>query len=1650
MKKRLTLLFVALLAVAMIFSLAVFAMAEDRVYFEIYTVSPESEGAKPAYTETSSAELSTKLQEYVNSGDTWVVLGADVSLSFNSRYIFKNSLYIDLGGHKLTMTSATSDNTLAPEGGAGQRLEISNGSLTTRGSKVIYPAKASAAPEILFDGVDFDITNDFSDYRAGGSVTFKGCTVNFNSNYQSGVACNRFMFIGQLTGIPSPITVNVIDTVFNASEDFAFSTADGSIFNFGNKFGNTTRLVISGSTFNLLGSSVTKLMSNGTSGAASVEIRDTGIYADCPFLVENSSGATQITVGDDVAITKASLDSSVMKSGNASISYPTGYVMAYLDAGKTFEYVPASEAVSIEYYNGDDKLGERVSKIGTAPAWDVSFGMDYVDGALYSMGGGLFIDKELTQQITEITAETTKLYIAPARGEPYTWAAFSGAPSMDTLVAYSFDRAEIIDAVKNDTVVLIEGYRNITLTHTDKPYTLSRSLTIDARENTLKLGADHTDKAFNPQGGVTLTIKNAKIVSPTARLVYPGAGSFAPVNTNIVLDNVDVDWTNVAMFDYRAGGSFIARNTRFDMSGAVTFAFNLHNNKSGLELDMSFEGCEFIVSGSLSQPFLNLASTASDCTVNIFLDGCSFDIPAGTAMLANSSSSSVLNVTVNGGEASGASYINNAIPFVASLNGGQTSLWLGEDIYFAKDPDIGTFRDVSVTYADGVALARSMDESYPYKLTNDYVSVTVKDGDKSETLRFVKGYSGSLATEKSYNIEVVDGVSYVAESVIAWFDESGNSITTLTPTDGMVLVGKSIPTGKYAAWAIFNADESEIVTHAGEVDGAEGSLPTDVFSGIPENGVLRLYEDLSYTGSSAVQGICPKNGATVDLGGNTLSLYKSRFQTHADSGYTFTVRNGILDAVGSANNVLFANVGAQGSAYIEELQLITKSNIMPFDLRGGRTYIKDCEYEGSANFLAVASRSAENGLIYLEIDGGAYRCQNAININGSVSGNPAPPYTPDIDIVIRNAFFECNYFLSQGGAITESSSLDVSLNGVDVITKSGYFASLTIDNLCSFSLENSRFTSDPRVVIGGYVPDEIVLPLGMGVVERDDGEYSFSISIPVSVRWNLSLYSDFDINIILDGEDIDYVKIDGVEYMPEELELINGSYVFKLRQIPISRAAESFVIEVGYGDGHSVSYTRSVADYASALLLSTHSDNSKRLVVAAMQYVIAAYGYAASMDPEAPAVPAELVSLSQTEEYIQYLPSGDISLGATSDIGNSAVAIYSAQLNLTSHIKFRFNLQPIFSGTLTIADREYTVENGIDKVTGVGYIELDIGAYSFYRDRVSISGRTSLGVEISGEYSLATYMDAVEGDCTAEASALLSSITAYVKMADEYKTELDLVNNFIYKKVGTGYTIIGVKNAKGELVIPEMFEGLYVTAIAPYAFLGESELTGITIPATVKTIGVSAFKDCTSLERITLSEGVEVIGSLAFENTVIKSISVPDSVVAIGMGAFRGCRFVTSIQIPFVGAYESDSNNYFGYIFGAPSYVANSEYVPESLKTVILSNNCARVPAYSFYGCSGIENITLGEGVKHIGISAFSGCKMLKTIYIPATVTEIPAAAYFYNSPFLGCSEELVIVTESEDTSAFGKYWRRVSEELDATLLCGVSYAEYLEMYKNN
>ena len=191
---------------------------------------------------------------------------------------------------------------------------------------------------------------------------------------------------------------------------------------------------------------------------------------------------------------------------------------------------------------------------------------------------------------------------------------------------------------------------------------------------------------------------------------------------------------------------------------------------------------------------------------------------------------------------------------------------------------------------------------------------------------------------------------------------------------------------------------------------------------------------------------------------------------------------------------------------------------------------------------------------------------------------------------------------------------------------------------------------------------------------------------------------------------------------------------------------------------------------------------------------------------------------------------------------------------------------------------------------------------------------------------------------------------------------------------------------------------------------------------------------------------VLAIKSLAFANNKnIKNVIIPNSVTAIGQGAFRGTE-LEEITVPFIGGSHNSSNKFFGYIFGASGYVANKYFVPETLEKVVISDACKFIPAYSFRGCAGIEEIVIGKNVTEIGISAFEKCASLKAIYIPATVLEIPAAANYYNSPFFDCGEDFKIYLEADSVPAtgYGKQWNVLGVDKVAEVIYGVSYADYL------
>ena len=91
------------------------------------------------------------------------------------------------------------------------------------------------------------------------------------------------------------------------------------------------------------------------------------------------------------------------------------------------------------------------------------------------------------------------------------------------------------------------------------------------------------------------------------------------------------------------------------------------------------------------------------------------------------------------------------------------------------------------------------------------------------------------------------------------------------------------------------------------------------------------------------------------------------------------------------------------------------------------------------------------------------------------------------------------------------------------------------------------------------------------------------------------------------------------------------------------------------------------------------------------------------------------------------------------------------------------------------------------------------------------------------------------------------------------------------------------------ITIPES-----VTTIGRFAFAVCSNLTSVSIPDSVTAIEDEAFYQCHGLIRVTLGQGVTSIGNLAFfKNSRLAFLNLPGSLTSIGERAFEGCPFTS-------------------------------------------------------------------------------------------------------------------------------------------------------------
>jgi uncharacterized repeat protein (TIGR02543 family) len=162
------------------------------------------------------------------------------------------------------------------------------------------------------------------------------------------------------------------------------------------------------------------------------------------------------------------------------------------------------------------------------------------------------------------------------------------------------------------------------------------------------------------------------------------------------------------------------------------------------------------------------------------------------------------------------------------------------------------------------------------------------------------------------------------------------------------------------------------------------------------------------------------------------------------------------------------------------------------------------------------------------------------------------------------------------------------------------------------------------------------------------------------------------------------------------------------------------------------------------------------------------------------------------------------------------------------------------------------------------------------------------------------------------------------------------------------------------------------------AFAQHSELKGVTIPSTVKSIGDLAFVNCENLKSVSISSGVAKIGYGAFSGCRgLTNITIPDSVSNIGYGAFESCEDLSDVYIADMAKWCGIQ---FGDEYANPLYVASQNdgglYLSGTLvESLTIPSGVTSIGSYAFAG-GYFDGVTIPSSVKSIGAGAFKACSV--------------------------------------------------------------------------
>lgn len=244
--------------------------------------------------------------------------------------------------------------------------------------------------------------------------------------------------------------------------------------------------------------------------------------------------------------------------------------------------------------------------------------------------------------------------------------------------------------------------------------------------------------------------------------------------------------------------------------------------------------------------------------------------------------------------------------------------------------------------------------------------------------------------------------------------------------------------------------------------------------------------------------------------------------------------------------------------------------------------------------------------------------------------------------------------------------------------------------------------------------------------------------------------------------------------------------------------------------------------------------------------------------------------------------------------------------------------------------------------------------------------------------------DSVNWTLNTETGLMTISGEGAMKDYDYYNTVMPWMSNRSYVTdlvIEPGVTSVGSWTFAGFKNLTNVSLSTGLESIGSNAFT-ETGLTELSIPDSVTVIGDYAFSGCSSLAKLELGEGVSSIGKSAFIGCYeLPAVSIPDSVTSIGSFAFDRCYALTDVKLPKnLTAIEE-------YAFGECTSLVRI-VIPDGVKSI---GNAA-------FLSTKITNLVLPEGLETIESGTFKGSSLVE-IRIPASVTKIG------NDAFYGCSD---------------------------------------------